>query len=162
MGAEKKSVLVVCTANICRSPMGEALVRHALAAQPEPLKSLKVVSAGVATYDGEPVTPSSAKALQKVGLDISGHRSQRLTRDLVENAVVVLVMTESHRAIINDAFPDLQTPVYLFRETIPNVQDTGIPDPFGMDFPAYEATRDSMVEAIPSIVKLVETLVAEG
>ena len=50
------SILIVCTANICRSPMGEGLLRHALAAEPEPLRSLKVLSAGVAARDGEPVS----------------------------------------------------------------------------------------------------------
>lgn len=158
MAEEKNSVLVVCTANICRSPMGEALLRHALAAQPEPLRSLQVVSAGVAAYDGDAVTPNSVRALQKVGLDISGHRSKRLTRGHVESAVAVFVMTESHRLAIADRYPDLDVPVYLFREPIPDVEDTSIPDPFGGDLAEYEATRDSMVEAIPAIVKTLSKL----
>jgi protein-tyrosine-phosphatase len=58
-----KFVTCVCTANVCRSPMAEALLRHALAAEPEPLKSLQVVSAGVSAWDGYPITENSAAAL---------------------------------------------------------------------------------------------------
>ena len=52
-------ILVVCTGNICRSPMGAALLQHALAAQPEPLRSLKVVSAGVASRTGRAREPAT-------------------------------------------------------------------------------------------------------
>lgn len=159
MAEEKNSVLVVCTANVCRSPMGEALLRHALAAQPEPLRSLQVVSAGVAAYDGDTVTPNSVRALKKVGLDISGHKSQRLTRELLESAVAVFVMTDSHRLAIADRFPDLKVPVYLFREQISRRDEAAIPDPFGGALDEYEATRDSMVEAIPTIIRILEKLV---
>ena len=60
-------VLIVCTANICRSPMAAALLRHALAAQAEPLRSLQVVSAGVAAREDEPATENSIIALKKSG-----------------------------------------------------------------------------------------------
>ena len=49
-------ILIVCTGNICRSPMGEGLLKHALAGQPEPLQSLKVISAGVSTGSGSSLT----------------------------------------------------------------------------------------------------------
>src|SRR6476469_5492177 len=74
------TIVTVCTANICRSPMAAALLQHALAAQPEPMRSLKVVSAGVAARPGEQVSENSVLALKKVGIDISEHRSQSLTQ----------------------------------------------------------------------------------
>ena len=63
-------IIVVCTANICRSPMAAALLQHALAAQPEPLRSFKIISAGVAARAGDHVSENSVIALKKVGLDI--------------------------------------------------------------------------------------------
>src|SRR5213076_1175151 len=93
-------IVTVCTANICRSPMAAALLQHALAAQPEPLRSVKVISAGVNAHPGEPVSENSVIALKKVGLDISNHRAQPLTQRLLDEAAMVLCMTESHRSMI--------------------------------------------------------------
>src|SRR5271168_4002767 len=93
-------IAVVCTGNICRSPMGAALLRHALAAEPEPLRSLPVISAGVSARAGAPMTEYSATALKKVGIDASRHASRPLTQELLDQAVLVLCMTEDHRAMI--------------------------------------------------------------
>src|SRR5580658_3742498 len=82
-------IVIVCTANICRSPMAAALLRHALAAQPEPLRSLQVVSAGVAAREDEPATENSIIALKKVGLDLSSHVSRPLTHELLNGALAV-------------------------------------------------------------------------
>ena len=51
--AENRKLVVVCTGNTCRSPMAAQLLRHALAAEEEPLKSLEVVSAGVSAFAGD-------------------------------------------------------------------------------------------------------------
>jgi len=76
-------ILAVCTANVCRSPMAAALLKHALAAQPEPLRSLEIISAGVGGRDGDVVSANSVTALKKVGLDISSHRSRAINEELV-------------------------------------------------------------------------------
>src|SRR6187401_810428 len=94
------TIVAVCTANICRSPMAAALLQHALLAQPEPFRSIKVISAGVAARVGEQVSENSVLALRKVGLDVSQHRSQPLTQEMIDGALAVLCMTESHRAMI--------------------------------------------------------------
>src|SRR3954465_11112569 len=94
------TIVMVCTANICRSPMAAALLQHALAAQPEPWRSLRVISAGVAARTGELVSENSVIALRKVGIDVSHHRAQPLTQRLLDDAFMVLCMTESHRAMI--------------------------------------------------------------
>lgn len=139
--------------------MAESLLRHALAAEPEPLKSLEVISAGVSAWDGYPITEHSARALKKVGLDASAHRSQALTRQILRQSVLVICMTETHRQTIFDVVPDLQTPVILMREKMPGDGiDPEVPDPYGSDYRTYENTRDAIVEAVPSVVAYLREL----
>ena len=150
-------ILVVCTANVCRSPMAAALLQHALAAQPEPLRSLEVISAGVAGRDGDTVSANSVTALKKVGLDIAKHRSRALTDELVQNALAVIGMTESHRASLEYAINPVPRNIHLFREFMPAPHAKEIGDPFGGSLKVYEATRDEMVEAIPSLIEFLKT-----
>ena len=154
--AKPATIVTVCTANICRSPMAEALLRHALSAQPEPLKSLRIVSAGVAARARDRVSENSVTALKKVGLDIAQHRSRALTDELVQNALAVIGMTESHRASLEYAINPVPRNVYLFREfmSAPHAKEIG--DPFGGSLKVYEATRDEMVEAIPSLLEFIK------
>jgi protein-tyrosine-phosphatase len=154
-------IVTVCTANICRSPMAEALLRHALKAQPEPLKSLKIVSAGVAARPGDRVSENSVTALKKVGLDIKAHVSQPLTKQLLDEAVAIFCMTESHRAMIQLTFDPVPRHVYLFREFMPRSADKEIGDPYGGPLTEYEACRDEMVEAIPSLVEFLKKLASK-
>lgn len=151
-------ILTLCTANICRSPMAEALLAHALRAQPEPLRSWRVVSAGVAARPGDRVSANSVTAMKKVGLDITGHRSQPLTPELLADADLVLVMTESHRDMINLMFDPPPPHVHLLREFMPGGANHEIADPYGGSLPLYEECRDEMVEAIPSIIEHLKTL----
>ncbi len=153
------TIVVVCTANICRSPMAAALLQHALAGQPEPLHSLQVISAGVAGRHGEPISENSVTALKKVGLNISGHVSQPLTQPMLDVALAVLCMTESHRAMIQLQSELPPKNLFLFREFMPQRGDKEIPDPFGGPLKLYEACRDEMVEAIPSLLTHLKTLV---
>jgi protein-tyrosine-phosphatase len=159
--AQPGTVVVVCTANICRSPMAAALLAHALAAQPEPLRRLKVVSAGVAARGGELVSENSVVALKKVGLDVAGHKSRPLTRELLDGAVAVLCMAEAHRAMIQVLFNAPPPPVHLFREFLPRAAEKEIADPYGGPLVRYEACRDEMVEAVPSLVEFLKKLTAE-
>ncbi len=150
--AQPGIIVAVCTANICRSPMAAALLQHALAARPEPLRSLRVVSAGVAARSGDLVSENSVLALRKVGLNITGQRSQPLTPELIGGALALVCMTESHRAMIHLLFNPPPQNVFLFREFMPKGTDREIADPYGGPLPRYETCRDELVEAIPSLV----------
>ena len=154
-------IIVVCTANICRSPMAAALLQHALAAQPEPLRSFKIISAGVAARAGDPVSENSVLALKKVGLDISKHTSRPLTQKMMDEASLVLGMTESHRAMIQLQAEPPPKNLFLFREFMPPRGDKQIGDPFGGSLKLYESTRDEMVEAIPRLVEFIKTHLAK-
>lgn len=153
-------IIMVCTANICRSPMGAGLLRHALAGQPEPLRSLRVISAGVAARNGELVSEHSVTALRKVGIDIAGHLSQPLTQHLLDEALAVICMSESHRTLIHLQAEPMPEHLHLFREFMAPGSSQEIADPFGAPLAVYERCRDEMVEAIPSLIRFLKTLVS--
>lgn len=140
--------------------MAAALLQHALSAQPEPLRSVRVISAGVAARPGEPVSENSVQALRKVGLDIAQHRSQALTQQMLDEALAVICMTESHRAMIQVQADPAPKNLFLFREFLPGEGDKEIGDPFGGPLRVYEAARDEMVESIPALVAHLKTLIA--
>jgi protein-tyrosine phosphatase len=85
-------LLVVCTGNICRSPMGEALLRARLA---ERGVAAQVHSAGTLAWGG-PATGSAVLTMREHGLEIEGHLSRPLTDELVQHADLVLGMTRDH------------------------------------------------------------------
>ena len=88
-----RHVLVVCSANQCRSPMGAALLRRELRRRdPE----VVVASAGVLARDGSPATAGTVKAARDFGIDLHGHRSQAATREVVIGADLVLGMERMH------------------------------------------------------------------
>ncbi len=105
---------------------------------------------------------NSVLALKKVGIDVSRHRSQSLTQNLLDEALAVLCMTESHRALIMVQADPVPKNVFLFREFVPNLPDFEIGDPYGGPLKLYEAARDEMVESIPSLVQQIKTLMMPG
>lgn len=154
-------ILVVCTGNVCRSPMAEGLLRHALSAEDAPLSELTVGSAGVAAVVGNPPSANSVTAMKSVGINISDQRAEQLTPEMVEQAKLVLVMTETHRAIIETNMEPAPENVFLLREFMEGEADPEIGDPYGGPLPLYESCRDEIVEAIPSIVARLRTEISD-
>ncbi|MDQ8203314.1 low molecular weight protein arginine phosphatase [Pelagicoccus sp. SDUM812003] len=159
MASRPKKIVFVCTANTCRSPMAAALFRHALDAQPDSLKELEVTSAGVSAFPGQGPSSNSVQALKKVGIELSDHCSQPLSQELVDDALAFFCMTESHLAMLNYQIEPPPPNAFLMRQFMGDEADLEIPDPFGGSLAQYEACRDSMVEAIPSLIEVVGKMV---
>ncbi len=146
-------ITFVCTANVCRSPMAQRLLAHALKAEAEPLRSLQTASAGISAYGGDAASLNSIKVLESVGIDLRDHVSQRLTQQMIDQSFAIFGMTSTHKLLIETGFK-LTTPhLYLMREFMPDGVEKEIPDPYGLDRSEYEFARDSMVEAIPGILE---------
>lgn len=151
METVQKVITIVCTGNSCRSPMAEYLLTHALQGQPSPLDSVRVISAGVAAYPGDPASDLAIKAMAKVKIDLSGHRTRPLSPQLLEISDLVLTMTSGHLQTIQHRYPDIEVPIFRFREWVSGGSQE-VPDPFGGSLDDYLETRDSLAEAIPSII----------
>ncbi len=92
------NVLVVCTGNTCRSPLAEVLLRSAL----QPRDDVTVVSAGTGAWEGAPASEGAYLIGLENGLDLSAHRAQMLTRELVASADLILTMSRHHAARVAD------------------------------------------------------------
>lgn len=152
MPQKRNTITLVCTGNTCRSPMAARLLQHALEAEKPPLNQLRVESAGIAALDGTKASNNSLKALEKVELDLSKHRSKMLTQGLIDRSFAIFGMTQSHVQAIQMHFNPTAPYIARMREFNPDAEREII-DPIGMDLQAYEACRDSMVEAIPYILE---------
>ena len=149
-----KTILFICTGNICRSPMAEGLFRNLI----EGREDLRVASAGVSAIRGQPPSPHTVEVLHRLGIDLARFRSQPLTDDLVDEATWIFAMTRSHLDTIHLLFPAAAEKAYLVCEFDPDLAATtlDIPDPIGLGLDAYERTRDILNLALPSVLQFID------
>ena len=149
-----KTILFICTGNVCRSPMAEALFRHAVRGRGE----FRVISAGIGAMDGQPPTPHSVRAMRELGVDISAQRSRMLTAELVRSADLILGMTHSHVDTVALLFPPAAEKTFLLREFDETLEpyEKDISDPIGSSYQVYVDCRDQIEQGIASLLKFME------
>lgn len=114
-----KNILVVCEANICRSPMAQGLLAAAL-------PNVKVHSAGLCALSGMPADEAAVRLMQARGIDIESHRSLQITRELCLHAELVLVMEADQRKRLEQTYPVACGRVFRLGE----YSKFDVPDPY--------------------------------
>ena len=135
-----RHLLILCSGNLCRSPVAETLFRERLASAG---RAIEVASAGLVAVPGEAADETMCLAAARRGLDLSGHRSRPLDPALLRWADLVLVMEDEQRRLLRSAAPEAAGKVTLLGRW------TGgeIPDPFGLGLEAAEAACDHIADA---------------
>lgn len=142
--ADKRLIVFVCTGNICRSPMAEYLFRTHIVSRPE----FSVCSAGVMAGYGTPASRFAVKAMNELGVDVSPHRSQPVTPDLVADAELLVVMTTGHRESLLERYPQAAEKIVLLKSFDPSATHEDVMDPIGLSLDVYRHVRDDIAGAL--------------
>jgi len=148
-----KTVLFVCTGNICRSPMAEALFRHRIGDG----AGWDATSAGTYAGTGSPASDNAIEALRELEIDLRGHQSQPLSTELVDAADLIVTMTAAHRFFILEEFAEVENRVFLLKSFGTSNVPADISDPYGGSLDIYRKTRDEIDRALSDLVLSIRT-----
>ncbi len=133
------SVLFICSANICRSPMAMGLLQARLAMEAQ---EWRIESAGVWAQDGSPAAPFTQKVVLRSGVDLAGHRSRLVTGAMLREFNLVLTMEQGQQEALRMAFPQYAAKVLMMSELVNERHD--VADPVGGPLYDYEITANEL------------------
>ena len=138
------NILFVCTGNTCRSPMASVIAEKILTGH-------KITSAGVAAWIQGPASTFALEAVKELGLDLSGHLSQQLQSEYLDEFDIILTMTEVHRQMVCNMNEQVAHKTYTICQFVGDEGD--VEDPFGSDLEAYRRCAVQLEELIKKACK---------
>ncbi|MBX6419680.1 MAG: low molecular weight phosphotyrosine protein phosphatase [Nevskia sp.] len=135
-----RRILVVCTGNICRSPMAEALLRERLRGD-----GVEVHSAGVAALVDRPADPLAQQVMAAHGHDISAHRARQATQAMLKSMDLILALEQFHDDWIRTRYPQFHGRVHKLSRWRGNAD---IADPYGGSRSAFEQAYEEIESCV--------------
>ena len=145
-----KSVLVVCTGNICRSPMGEGVLRYKF--DQAGLSHIHLDSAGTSGWDNHIPTSEAISACAEIGVDISSLKSAPISEQMIHDADLTVAMEKHH---INDMKKYYRAPaekLFLLGDFHADEPGMEIKDPYGMTLSFYRTTLNIICQCSDGLI----------
>ena len=138
-------ILFVCTGNTCRSAIAEAIARKLIIERG--LSDVELVSAGTSAWDGAPASDGALLVGMERNIDLSTHRAQTLTRDLVRDSDLILAMGPHHLERI-EALGGSGKSYLLTDFASHGASARPVNDPIGGELEVYRATVDELEQEV--------------
>lgn len=137
-----QSILFVCTANQCRSPIAAGLFKNTLLQKGFSSTEWEVESAGTWTKSGLPVHPVCLRLAKPYNIDLSNHRTRSITDVSLTTYDVIIVMENGHYEALSFEFTNIRDRLYML-STLAGIRGKNIPDPMmGSNKEAVEIIRE--------------------
>ena len=141
-------LLFVCTGNTCRSPMAAAIMNK-IAEENE--MDVKALSAGIFAEIGSGASENAIKAMRLYEISLKEHKATQLTEKMIDEADIVLTMTEGQKLMIEGYAPEKIFSLYEFLSS-----EGDIADPYGGDLDEYNETAQEIYDALVDLAESLE------
>lgn len=139
-----EKILVVCVGNICRSVLGERILRAQLPAR------FTVESAGIGALAGHGADTDAGAVAAEHGVSLDGHVARQFTREIGQGFDLILALEPGHKRVIGNEAPELSGKVMLLDQW---VGAKGIADPYKKDHAFHERVFNEVSEAAAQWVR---------
>jgi len=150
------SVLFICSANICRSPMAMGLLRSMVEDSSD---QWKIESSGVWDLEDQPAALNTQLVLEECGIDLNDHVSRTVTGTILSEFNLVLVMEDNHKEVLKLAFPEYTNHIYMLSEMVGKIFN--IVDPIGRSLADFEETALEMERILTEGFEKISILAAD-
>jgi protein-tyrosine phosphatase len=141
----KFSILFVCTANIIRSSIASALFQKMMT-EDGTINLWQIESAGTWAKAGQKVPTKVVELMKERGLDLFGHRSRLVTKEILNQFSLILTMEPGQKEALKVEFPEIADRVYMLGEMAGNY--TAVADPEGRLLEEFVHTADEIEELL--------------
>ena len=150
-----RSVLFVCTANLCRSPTAEGILRHMLAKAGKP-EGVEIDSAGTHDYHvGKPPFPTAVEAARRKGYDIGACTARKITSNDFDHFDHILAMDKANLAHLRSIAPTRsKQKIELLLEYGDKYYGKEVPDPYGGKDEGFALALDMIEDGCQGLSKV--------
>lgn len=132
-------IMFICTGNICRSAMAEAMLKKML--QENKKENIEVYSCGLSADEGDIPTQNAIETMKDYGIDLKNHRATNIKYSNIEKMDLILCATLSHKIFVKNLYPELENKIFTMKEYIgikDEIYGIDIKDPWGYNLETYK------------------------
>ena len=149
-------IMFICTGNICRSAMAEAMLKKML--QENKKENIEVYSSGLSADNGDIPTQNAIDVMKEYGIDLKNHRAVNINYSNIKEMDLILCATLSHKLFVIRLYPELKDKIFTLKEYVEQKDDIygiDIKDPWGYNIETY---RECAKEIEIALKKLIEKI----
>ncbi len=146
------NIIFICTGNICRSAMAHGYMQKRvkdLGIQDEYI----IESAGTSAYTGDRATDFAIEAIKKYDTDISKHRATYIEEANIDQADLIICMTEAHKKRVMEKYPNKKENTYTLKEYVGEKGYINIDDPWGYGIDVYTSCAKEIVYYVDKLIE---------